>query len=67
MPYRKMTVSLPSRAIASATSTVMPHQFAVCVLFFRDCSMSRLSVRPCCFIHSTICTISTQAISTIAV
>ena len=38
----------------TATSTATPHQFASWVLFCSDFSMSRLSVRPCCFIHSTI-------------
>ena len=35
--------------------------------FAATASMSRLSVRPWCFIHSTICTISTHATSTMPV
>src|SRR5450830_477739 len=67
MPYRKTAVSLPSRAIASATSANTPHQLPASVLALRDDSMSFLSVRPCLRIQNTICTISTAAISRIAI
>ena len=66
VPYRKTTASLPSRAMASADSTSTPHQLRCCAWRDRPDSRSRLSVRPCARIHSTICTISAAATKTIA-
>ncbi|MNV50788.1 hypothetical protein D3C71_1428150 [compost metagenome] len=63
VPYRNTTVSLPSRATAMATSTSRPHQLSLATDERAPLSSSRLSVRPCVFIHTTICTTSTHAAS----
>src|SRR5690606_35782751 len=63
LPYRNTTVSLPSRATAIITSTSRPHQSSCAAEALAPVSRSRLSVRPCFFIQTTICTTRAQATS----
>ena len=63
VPYRKTTVSLPSRATAIATSRNRPHQLSLATEVRAPPSSSLLSVRPCFFIQMTICTTRAQAAS----
>ncbi len=58
-PFRCLRARSPARpARRRPTSSNRACSFAA------TASMSRLRERPCCFIHSTICTISTHATST---
>ncbi|MNE91239.1 hypothetical protein D3C80_1888260 [compost metagenome] len=63
VPYRNTTVSLPSRATAMATSTNRPHQLSLATELRAPLSSSLFKVRPCFFIHTTICTTSAHAAS----
>ena len=64
---RRRTGTPPSRCLRARSRAPRaprcPTSWRSCVLFCSEASMSRLSVRPWRFIHSTICTISTQATS----
>src|SRR5690606_34488625 len=63
VPYKKTTVSLPSRATAIMTRTSSPHQLELANCWLAPLSSSRFSVRPWRFIQYTICTTRPQAAS----
>ena len=65
LPYKNTTVSLPSRATATITSTSRPHQWPLSTCCAAPACNSCLRPRPCRRIHTTICTTSALAASAI--